>query len=212
MLLIIRGTKNRKSFIENYMLRKLPEAKVEYDDELKKDNSAFVLLLENLTGNGIILEDDQFLRDDFLVEANNLIEKHCDSVICFSQIKFEKGCKAITGFKYVNVLPTFALYIPKEIGNGFAKWYKEKANIFDEYYGNALAHYLKEINKPSYFINDSLTGHDISQYSIIGHNKTYPSLNFDYKKAFEIYSKTIGFKNLFKEIVLKNKLKIYEEE
>ena len=211
--IIIRATKNRKQFVENYMLQKIPNAHVVYDEELKRDNSAFVKLLSELKENSIIIEDDQFISDNFNEESSKLIEKYPDNVICFSQLITLHDNHILIGLNNTDILTTFALYIPIKVAHYFAKWYEEQTNIWHEYYGNALAAYLKQINSQIYFCSESLTGHDISQSSTIGHNsrQLYISANFDYKKAYKQYCEITGKEDPIKYLLLSNKLKLYDK-
>lgn len=188
------------------MQKVLPKAKVIYDNECKKDNSAFVSLLGSLKEDAVIIEDDQFIADGFAQKSSELIQKHPNDVICFSQMQFDKKTKAIEGFAEVAAMPTFCLYIPRKLGNDFAEWYAGEENRWGKYYGNALLSYLLMIERRPYFIAESLTGHDISQASAIGHRKLYPSIGFDYGKALEKFCEIAGKNDPFKKLILMAKL------
>ena len=81
-----------------------------------------------------------------------------------------------------------------------------------KYYGNALLSYLLMIERRPYFIEESLTGHDIRQASAIGHRKLYPSIGFDYGKALEKFGEITGKNDPFKKLILMAKLCRFAEK
>ena len=212
MLQIIRATKKRKEFVEEYMAKILPKAKIVYDHEQKKDSSGFVELLGSLEESATIIEDDQFITEKFEEKSLELIERHPNDVICFSQIKMRKNSRPTEGFDDPMKISTFALYIPMYVGKEFAKWYEEIENQkWGEYYNAALARFLKSKGKQIFYSREALTGHDISQSSAYGHRSLYPTIGFDYEKAFNEYCAIMGRDYPLKRLLLKAKLSRFEE-
>lgn len=179
----------------------------------KEGNKLFANLLGNLEEDSIIIEDDQILCDDFLNKCKELINKYPDRIIAFSWLEhYDKNHQFTEERKIreygkngffidMKFVCLFCVYIPKEIGKQFKKWYyhiletnNSEKTISDNDFKKFLSkgQWYDQIlglfcyyNNLSVYVNafPSFTGHNIDIKSAMNHNngRLCKSMNFDYE-------------------------------
>lgn len=200
MKVFIRTVPERVDFV-NYMKSKIPNAESLIDYEhIGKDygNTLFARHLGNLEEDSILIEDDQFICDNFLDIAKEQIKKYPNRIIAFSwlehydstkQFREEKAVKRLGTngfFTDLESVCTFCLYIPKEIGKRFHDWYFHILYTNNEDKLVSEKEFKKFTEKSQWY--DQILGIFISRNNIAVYVNAFPSLtghNVDLKSAMK---------------------------